>query len=68
MFKELLCDKGTTILSRDGKLKGTVMGTTFPCRLMGCNGIRITTKWPNGKITYPCSKGIIVRSGHWQIQ
>jgi hypothetical protein len=39
---------------------GTPTGATHKCRMAGCNGIRITTKWSDGKLTHPCSKGLIV--------
>lgn len=37
---------------------GIPTGATFRCRLEGCTGRRITVKWPDGKITHPCSKGM----------
>lgn len=44
------------VLSRDGKMKGEVTGTRR-CRLEGCTGAALSVKWPDGKRTYPCSKG-----------
>lgn len=51
-------EKAETILSREGSLEGVLTGSTHMCRLEGCSGIRISVKWPDGKHTYPCSKGI----------
>lgn len=48
-----------TILSRDGKERGKPTGKTRCCKLEGCSGIRIGVRWPDGKITWPCSKGIV---------
>ena len=53
-----IASKGTVILSRDGKLKGKATGTTRRCTLEGCTGVRVGTRWPDGKITWPCSKGM----------
>jgi len=60
-------EKGTAIYSRDGKLAGIVTGARYPCRLEGCSGMRISVRWPDGKHTFPCSKGIVARKGRWQI-
>lgn len=53
--------KGKAILSRDGRLKGMASGAIHLCPMEGCNGVRVSTKWPDGKTTYPCSKGLIQR-------
>ena len=53
--------EGKTILSRDGRLKGIASGATHLCSMEGCNGVRVSTKWPDGKTTYPCSKGLLHR-------
>ena len=46
------------VISRGGNHTGVCTGTTRPCRLEGCTGMRITVRWGDGKITYPCSKGM----------
>ena len=28
------------------------------CQLEGCTGVRIVVKWPDGKRTHPCTKGM----------
>jgi hypothetical protein len=50
--------KGTVITSRDGKEKGQATGTVRRCMLEGCGGIRIGVRWPDGKLTWPCSVAI----------
>lgn len=48
----------TRMLSRDGKKVGVIKNLrSRPCRLEGCTGMRIHVEWPDGKSTYPCSKG-----------
>jgi len=38
------------------------------CRLEGCTGQRMGVRWPGGKVTWPCSKGMKSRSnGDWEI-
>lgn len=44
------------VLSRDGKLKGEVIGTRR-CQLGGCTGVAFVVRWPDGKRTHPCGKG-----------
>ena len=46
------------ILSRDGKTRGALTGAAHRCRLEGCTGTRVTAKWPDGRWTYPCTKGL----------
>ena len=45
------------VLSKDGKLKGEIRGRRR-CRLSGCTGRAFIVRWPDGKYTYPCSKGV----------
>ena len=46
------------ILSADGKTEGVPTGGTRPCRVEGCTGQRVATRWPDKKVTWPCSKGM----------
>ena len=60
--------KGTVVWSRKRTKKGEATGSTHLCRLEGCSGRRITTKWPGGQITHPCSKGMnFNEDGSWEI-
>ena len=65
-MRDEMFTKGTTIYSRDGKMKGVATGGQRRCQLHGCTGMRIAVRWPDGKLTYPCSKGIAKRK-RWQI-
>lgn len=39
-------------------LVGRTTGTARQCQLEGCRGLRIGVRWPDGHITWPCSKGL----------
>ena len=57
------------VVSRDGALEGTATGTTRRCTLAGCTGIRYFVKWPDGKWSWPCSKGLETGpDGKWRIR
>ena len=61
--------KGVKITSRDGRAVGIATGATRSCQLSGCLGLRICVKWPDGKTTYPCTKGMRQEvNGEWRIE
>ena len=45
---------GSPFLTREGDVEGKVVGYQH-CRMEGCHGQRIGVRWPNGKLTWPCS-------------
>ena len=50
--------KENVMLSRDGKIRGLIKNLhSRKCQMEGCHGWRIHVVWPDGKSTYPCSKG-----------
>lgn len=50
--------KYTKMLDRTGTETGEIKKLNcYPCRMEGCTGVRIHVKWPDGRRTYPCSKG-----------
>jgi len=51
--------KGKIILSSNGLEQGVATGHTSRCRMEGCTGVRVSTKWTDGKFTFPCSKGLL---------
>ena len=61
--------KGSFIYNRDGTDKGTVTGTYTPCQMEGCRGRRVWVRWPDGKLTKPCSRGLEFDKGlnAWKI-
>ena len=36
----------------------------MPCRMDGCTGVRMRVLWPDGKVTFPCSKGCRLCEGN----
>lgn len=46
------------VLGKGGTEVGKCTGATRACSMDGCSGIRISVKWPDGRITRPCSKGM----------
>ena len=48
--------------------KGVCTGGEHRCALEGCRGHRIAVRWSDGKHTFPCTKGMDIRSdGQYQI-
>jgi len=37
------------------------------CDLESCGGKRLATRWDNGKLTYPCTKGMEWQGNAWRI-
>jgi hypothetical protein len=37
------------------------------CQMEGCNGLRISVRWADGKHTFPCSKGLLPYKDGWRI-
>lgn len=58
------------VYSKDGKNKGILTGGERACPLEGCSGVRLRTKWPDGRITWPCTEGMetTVRDKQWIIE
>ena len=60
--------KGERVYAQGGEEFGIATGKWHHCRLHGCTGARITVRWSDGKITYPCTKGMSIREdGCYQI-
>lgn len=57
------------MLNRDGTMTGTILNLrSHHCSQAGCTGWRIAVRWPDGKKTFPCSKGCLQKGEHlWQI-
>ena len=60
-------NQGEKVKSSMGVETGITTGHTRHCQMHGCNGIRIDVRWPDGKLTRPCSKGMDYKNGEWQI-
>jgi hypothetical protein len=50
------------IESFDGSMVGTPTGSEHACSMDGCRGARISTRWPDGRISFPCSRGLVAGS------
>jgi hypothetical protein len=60
----------TRVFSRSGDEAGEVrISRERRCHLDGCRGVRLLVFWPDGKHTWPCTKGMRIREGdgQWQI-
>ncbi|HRZ18684.1 MAG TPA: hypothetical protein P5136_01390 [Methanofastidiosum sp.] len=60
-------EKGTIIIDRTGKIKGKTTGGTRPCTLEGCRGKKIGVRWEDGKLTWPCTAGLMKTKEGWKI-
>ena len=57
-----------TVWSKDRTVQGKATGGERVCQMAGCNGRRIVVRWPDGKITHPCTKGMEWKGDNeWQI-
>lgn len=56
------------VFARGGRLRGRLTGGTRVCPLEGCPGARLGVRWPDGRLTWPCTKGMIqCADGDWEI-
>lgn len=59
---------GQLVAARDNRDAGKTTGMQSRCRLEGCSGMRVTVRWPSGRITRPCCKGMEQHAdGSWKI-
>ena len=58
---------GTRIYARGGGKHGIASGHAKPCTLEGCPGTRVMVRWPDGKRSWPCSKGLEAREDGYEI-
>ena len=59
--------RGTVVHSRDKKSKGKLTGGSRVCQMEGCLGRALAVRWDDGKLTYPCTKGMELIDGEWFI-
>lgn len=65
----LFAERGSLVYNRDGSEAGTATGGERKCQLDGCPSQRVGVRWPNGKMTWPCIRGLLQRAdGAWQIR
>lgn len=46
--------------------EGHATGGTRTCGLDGCRGVRVGVRWSDGKLTWPCLKGMTAEAG-WSV-
>lgn len=60
--------KDERVWDRGHNIYGVATGGTRACALEGCSGKRVCVRWPDGKHTWPCSKGLKQNEdGSWEI-
>ncbi len=60
--------KPPVVWSKGREVAGQATGGDRPCMTEGCGGIRLTVKWPDKKMTFPCTKGMKqVSEDEWEI-
>lgn len=65
---ELEIDRDVPVAARGArKAEGRTTGAARRCTMHGCWGIRIYVRWPGGRTTYPCSKGMSRLKTRWKI-
>ena len=51
--------KGTKVFNREMTEQGELTGSSRLCSMDGCTGRRLGVRWPDGKLTWPCAKGML---------
>lgn len=52
-------EQGQTVRNRTNTETGVVAtGNEVHCTLEGCRGVKAAVRWPGGKLTYLCSRGL----------
>ncbi|MCI0564856.1 MAG: hypothetical protein MN733_40840 [Nitrososphaera sp.] len=52
---------------KDDPEPGLTTGGIRQCGLDGCRGVRIGVRWPDGKLSWPCTKGMEKTPNGWRI-
>lgn len=65
--KKFVADEGDILVHSASGEVGFLTGGERVCSMEGCGGRRLATRWPSGKITYPCTKGMLHSKGNWRI-
>lgn len=53
--------------TRFARSAGTVIGGYTWCQMEGCRGVRVWVRWKDGRVTKPCSKGLVLDRQAWRI-
>jgi hypothetical protein len=49
------------------RMVGRSTGTFRTCPLEGCRGLRVGVRWSNGRLTWPCIRGMEPHCGGYRI-
>ena len=61
--------KGDAVVSSDECHVGKIVGDGRACRQVeGCRGLQVPVRWDDGKLTWPCTKGLVELEGGWKIR
>lgn len=56
------------VWNRDHTQSGIPTKSVQSCRLEGCSSVRVGVRWSDGKITWPCMRGMDTsNTADWQI-
>jgi len=61
LSREMRFEAGRKVYSRTYDEVGLTTGSTHACPMSGCSGLRVAVKWPDGRHTFPCSRGMALR-------
>jgi hypothetical protein len=60
--------KNEVVITKDGTERGKIRGEGRPCRqIEGCMGTSVPVRWPDGKLTWCCTKGMNKTNEGWRI-
>ena len=61
---------GELVKSSDDKSTGHTTGGTRECQMEGCRGQRLGVRWEDGKLTFPCTHGMVWNNNlkFWKIR
>jgi hypothetical protein len=67
---DLMIQRGTPVWGRGRKQQGHTTGGAKRCALEGCTRARVGVRWPGGKLTWPCTKGMLwdEQEKTWEIE
>jgi hypothetical protein len=62
--------RGVLVWSTGHKDAGRLTGGSRRCALEGCRGVLLGVRWPDGELTWPCTRGMTWDNakGEWEIR
>jgi hypothetical protein len=59
---------GVKVWQRNGAVQGEASGHTRKCNLEGCPSHKVMVRWPGGRRTWPCARGLVPYKDGWRIE